>query len=338
MQINSIEIRPYEDIIPSGILLEIDINRQKNQEAIMEISGFLKSKDNKILTKLYQYSQNNTIESADIGARGSYKDREFKYDSYKTVLISQLDKNVVNYINESRIKNSEKNVFLNIDIIIKYLESNANICGVTFTNPNDLNLPDLSIGSQKGKIMTYAYNPDFNSNHTASWLLSGDNGNIFLSVKKQLLRDKIRISSSDWINIFAPVLDIGEFFIIEVPKGKQIIKEAWEYIEKAKGCFNKWDYEGVYVNCREIGTLLDSKLKAKYGKNNFIYEERWGRTYKRFKNLSFNEVASLGLHLEDLKKTTKYSIDDIKIGKPDAEHIMYVTMLLIKFTDELMEL
>ncbi len=338
MQINNIEVKPYEDIFPSGILLEIDINRHKNQEAIMEVSGFLKSEDNKILAKLHQYSLNNTIGSEDIGARGSYKDREFKYDSYKTVLISHLDKNVVNYINESRIKNNEKDVFLNIVITIKYLESNVNICGVTFTNPNELKLPDVSIGSKKASIMTYVYDPDFNSNHTASWLLSGNTGNIFLSVKKQLLRNKIRISSSDWINTFAPILDLGEFFIVEIPKGKNTIKEAWEYMEKAKDCFIKWDYEGVYVNCREIGTLLDNTLKAKYGKNNFIYEERWGRTYKRFKNLSFNEVASLGLHLEDLKKTTKYSIEDIKIGKPDAEHIMYITMLLIKFAGELMEL
>ena len=337
MQIKNIEVKPYEDIFPSGILLEIEINRQKNQNAIIEVSGFLKSEDNKILAELHQYSPDNTIESEDLGARGSYKDREFKEDSYNTVLISHLGKNVINYINESRIKNSEKNVFLNIDIIIKYLENNAQICGVTFSDPKTFNLPDFFIGSEKASIMTYTFNPVFNSNDYSSWLLSGNGGNIFLSVKKQLLRDKIRISSSDWINIFAPILDIGEFFIIEVPKGKQIIKEAWEYMEKARGCFSKWDYEGVYANCREIGTLLDSTLKAKYGKNNFIYEERWGRTYKRFKNVSFNEVASLGLHLEDLKKTSKYSTDDIKIGKPDAEHIIYLTMLLIKYSEELME-
>ena len=264
MQIINIKIRPYEDIFPSGILLELDLNRQKNQKAIVKISGFLKSENNKILAELHQYSQNNTIESEEIGARGSYKDREFKYDSYKAVLISRLDKNVVNYINESRTKNNDKDVFLNIELLINYLESNANICGVTFTNPNDLNLPDVSFGSRKASIMTYVYDPHFNSNHTASWLLSGNNGNIFLSVKNQILIDKIRISSSDWINTFAPILDLGEFIIVDIHKGKNRIKEAWEYMEKAKGCFIKWDYEGVYANCREIGTLLDKTLKAKY--------------------------------------------------------------------------
>ncbi len=73
------------------------------------------------------------------------------------------------------------------------MESNAQICGVTFTNPKTFNLPDFLIGSKKASIMTYTYNPDFNSNDYSSWLLSGNGGNIFLSVKKQLLREKIRI-------------------------------------------------------------------------------------------------------------------------------------------------
>lgn len=119
--------------------------------------------------------------------------------------------------------------------------------------------------------------------------------------------------------------------MVEIPKGKPIIQEAWNYIEKAEESFRRWDSKGIYGNCREVGNLLDGIIKEKFGKDSFIYKERWGRTYERFNNL-----ASLGLHLEEIKKNSKqYNPEDIKINKVDAEHLLIVTKALIKLAEEL---
>ena len=127
-------------------------------------------------------------------------------------------------------------------------------------------------------------------------------------------------------------MGLGEYFIVEIPKGRKVIEEAWKYIEKAEECFRTWDTKGVYVNCREAGSLLDGTIKGKFGKNSFVYKEKWGRTYGKFEG-----AASLGLHLEDIKKNQqRYPSEDIKIGKADAEHILIVTKVLIKYAEELL--
>ena len=164
------------------------------------------------------------------------------------------------------------------------------------------------------------------------WLISGNGNPIFTALNNEVLRKELTIPSSYWIHDYAPKLELGEYFIVEIPKGKETIEEAWQYIEKAEECFRRWDTKGAYVYCREAGSLLDGTLKTKMGKDSFIYKERWGRTYDRF-----NKFASLDLHLEDIKKSPGYSPDDVKINKTDAEHTLIVTKMLVKYAEELIE-
>lgn len=109
-------------------------------------------------------------------------------------------------------------------------------------------------------------------------------------------------------------------FHIEIPKGRKTIQEACNYVEKAEECFRNWNTKGVYAYCREIGALLNGTIKGKFGKNSFIYGERWGRTYGRFehfqllaRNIILNTTIML---LEDTMKTlnkdTKLQ-EDLKI-------------------------
>lgn len=103
-------------------------------------------------------------------------------------------------------------------------------------------------------------------------------------------------------------------------------------MEKAEECFRRWDIKGIYANCREAGHLLNGIVKEKFGKDNFNYKERWGRTYSRFEHL-----LSLGLHLEQLKQGQQYPAECVKISKSDAEHVLMVTKLLIKYAEELLK-
>ena len=103
-----------------------------------------------------------------------------------------------------------------------------------------------------------------------------------------------------------------------------------------KRCGIYWSQKGgyvIYVFQRSNIFVLKSERFEVFSQDRLL--EKLKIFLKEFR-IQKAISSKLGLHLEDLKKTTKYSIDDIKIGKPDAEHIMYVTMLLIKFTEELM--
>lgn len=131
----------------------------------------------------------------------------------------------------------------------------------------------------------------------------------------------IVVPQSNWIKIL-PSFGHTEYFLVEIPKGVQIIKEAWKYLEKAEAAFMRWDTQGVFTNCREVGRILENTLKEKFGNDHLAYIERWSRFYK-----GFNHWASLDLHRTDIKVEAK---------KADAEHIVFVTKSLIHYAEELL--
>lgn len=142
----------------------------------------------------------------------------------------------------------------------------------------------------------------------------------------------LEVPQSHWVEKILPSLGYLEYFLVEMPKGKKVIREAWDYLEKAESAFTRWETKAVFVNCREMGVLLDKAIKDKFGEANFAYAERWSRAYKQF-----SHFASLDLHLEDIKMSPKYSPEDVKVNKPDAEHLLIVTKSLIKYAEELLQ-
>ena len=142
----------------------------------------------------------------------------------------------------------------------------------------------------------------------------------------------VDIPQSHWVVNVLPTLNLMDYFLIEIPKGNKTLREAWSYLEQAENNFRNWNTKGVFVNCRELGTVLDRELKAKFGAKTFSYKERWGRTYARFSNW-----ASLDLHVEDLKNSTAYPPDTIQTKKIDAEHLLLVAKAMLKYAEELLQ-
>lgn len=138
------------------------------------------------------------------------------------------------------------------------------------------------------------------------------------------------IPQSYWVKSVLPSLSLNKIYLLEIPEGNTIIQEAWKYIETAEAAFRNWNSKEVFGNCREAGTLVDRLLKAKFG-DDFTYNERWGRAYAKF-----THMASLDLHLEDLKKSLKYPPDSIKTDKIDAEQLIIRTKTLVKYAGELL--
>lgn len=142
----------------------------------------------------------------------------------------------------------------------------------------------------------------------------------------------IEIPQSYWLKNVLPNLGVGEFFVIELPKGNQELQKAWEYIETAEHAYRNWDSKGVFANCRELGEFLNDKIKNKFGESSFAYSERWQR---RFKN--YSHFASLDLHLEEKKsKPNNYAPDEVKTYKTDAENMILSAKVITKYAQALL--
>ena len=142
----------------------------------------------------------------------------------------------------------------------------------------------------------------------------------------------IEIPQTYWLKNVLPNLGIGEFFVIELPRGNSELKDAWKYIETAEHAYRNWDSKSVFANCRELGILLDGKIKNKFGKLSFSYLERWQRRYK-----NYNHFASLDLHLEDTKsKSTTYTLEEMKTYKIDAENMILSGKVILKYAQALL--
>ncbi len=152
---------------------------------------------------------------------------------------------------------------------------------------------------------------------------------MFLDVREEPIEVKVRIPAQDWIHDFAPKLGLGEYFVVELPKDG-VIKEAWDYVKEAEECYRNWDSKGACANCREAGSLLDRKIGEKFGKDNPVYKEKWGRFYSSFKHL-----ASLDLHIEDISRKLAPE-ERIKIGKSDIETLLIITRALVKYAGSLL--
>ena len=330
MEIKNVEHKPYEKSVLPSIIFGVEISHVKYQEAIIGVSGWLETDDGKVIASINEdiYEKRG----GEIGARGSKYDSEFKDEIYRTRMVAILSEKALDYIEKRRMADKKGDVKLNLCLNVKYLQSRAEISESFLIDPKKIGLPEISIPTSRrdksGKIVAYAYDPDFSSSYTNRWIISGSGSPVFLEVREQLLKKDVRIPSTDWIHDYAPKLEIGEYFVVEIPKGEKVIEEAWDYVEKAEECFRTWDTKGVFANCREVGKLLDKIVSNKFKNSPAI--KKWKRAIEKF-----NYSASLDLHLEDIKEEKPKG--DVEIRKAEAEHILIITKALIKYAEELLK-
>lgn len=333
MEIRSIGHKPGKKYISPSIRFPISLRYTELQEAIIKVSGWLEVADGKIIAKLEEEPMEATAQNG-IGARGSKYDNQFKAADFETVLVASLDSRALDYIEKMRMKDEKRDVRFTLDLIVRGIDTKALISHVHLVNQRDLGIratTEILTGSRTTRdyrFLVYARDSGFYPDDRDRWLVSGDGSPIFLVVTRQTLKKAVTIRSSDWIHDYAPVLQLGEYFIVEIPKGDKTIEQGWKYIDKAEESFRDWKTKDVYANCREAGALLDRTIGQKFRKKSFIYKERWGRAYGRFE-----KAASLNLHLEDIRQ--RYPEEDIIISRTDAEHILITTKTLIKLAEEL---
>jgi len=329
MEIVSVKPKPYENSVFPGISFEVEISYEGNKQAIIGITGWIQTDDGKIIAEVREERSNLRVFFLAASYVGEKDKDYFKTMKYKTTLVALLDKTALDYLEKRRIKHEMGRVKLGLILNVKTIESYAILSHLHLIEPQEIGL--RAIGRKK--LVAYEYDRKYYPPRIANfWIISGSDSPIFLCVREWVLTKSIEIPSDEWIHIFAPKLNLGEYFVIEIPKGEEIIKEAWEYVKKAEEGYRNWDFKSAYSNCREVGKLLDRLIKEKFGKDSFTYKERWARAYSRFENL-----ASLALHIEDLKAKKGVSPEEVKVGRADVEHLLIVTKALIKYAEELLK-
>jgi hypothetical protein len=329
MEIKVNSVKPHERVALPALYFDVEIEYQKFGEVILGVSGYLKSDDGKILTTLNEadsQEREKTVFLGTLGAKGSQYDDAFREKTvYRSSLMAILNKESLNYIEKRRLSDVKRRVILNLELHVIFL--------VSATLTSHLHLAEkVPLPNKEVYRVAFAYDPKYYSSYTNLWVLSASGGPGFLNVEKRVKTTLVAITETDWIYDFAPKLGLGEYFIVEIPKGGNVIREAWSYVEKAEEAFRRWDSKSVYANCREAGKLLNRVIKERFGEESFVYKERWGRTYANFEKL-----ASLDLHIEDIKRSQSYKAEEIKIGRADCEYLLTLTKLLIKFAEELLQ-
>jgi len=273
MEIKVNSVKPYEKAALPTLQFDVEVEYNKFERVILGISGYLKSDDGKILSTLNEVSLQEGGETSSLlgilGARGSYRDKEFEeHISNRFLLIAILDKATLDYIEKRRLSDVKRRVILNLELHVTFLVSEALISHLHLTNEKVI-LPS----NREGYRVVFAYSPDYASQYNNLWVLSASGGPSFLHVEKRVKTVRIEIPETDWIYDFVPKLGLGEYFIVEIPRGGDIVKDAWSYVEKAEEAFRRWDSKSVYAYCREAGKLLDRVVKERFSEESFVYRE-----------------------------------------------------------------
>jgi len=333
MEIKRVVPRPYEKCILPAMSFEVDIAHVKFQEAILGLEGFLESADGRILANIVEIKP-EIATTSELGARDSSFDSRFKETVYNSTLVAILDRKALDYIEDRRMEDEKHDVYLTLVLNIRGVSARAKLSHFHEIDHSSMGLPPYvnvfsTSGKRKeGKILAYGHDSQFSTEFTNLWILSGDGSPVFLGVNSQSIKkEDIRISSTDWIHDFAPKLGFGEYFIVEIPRGKEAVKKAWDYVEKAEECSREGNTKEVYANCREVGYLLTKVTKEKFENKPAI--KKWKRAIDKFETLT-----SMDLHTENI--TEQMPKGEISIGRPETEHVLIVTKALIKYAEELL--
>ena len=333
-QIGSVEAKPYEKLVLPAISFEVEVTHQKFKQAITNVDGWLESDDGKAIASIFS----DTLEKSktdELGAEGSSFDSKFTETTYKTTLIAQLTRKAVEHLEKRRMQNEKHDVYLTLNLNVRSIASRAAVSHMHHVDTGSIRLPpsvkvfSASGKRKEGKLLAYGYDSQFSTEYGNLWIISGNGSPVFLSTNVHTLRKEgIKINSVDWITDYAPKLELGEYFIVEVPKGKATDTKAWEYVEKAEECARHGNSKGVYANCREVKKVLDRTIQRKYRNDPII--KKWRRAIEKF-----NKLTSADLHEEDIIEENPKG--EISIGRPETEHILIVSKALIKYAQELLQ-
>lgn len=323
MEIEQIYVEPYENSIVPSINFAITIKHMYHLEAIIKVDGWLRTDDGKIVSSLKEIILANRQNG--LAGKSIIND---KSSLYQCNLIALLDTKGLEHIEKRRMAERKNDVTFVLNLNVSYIKSKMDFAESRLVSPENVGCQNINVSVDRAPAMFFVKTNSVNFSQFMKINIMTSTDAEYFEVHEDILSKNRIISSSDWINDFAPKLGLGEYFIVEIPRGNRIIEKAWVYVDKAEKAFKSWNSKEVYANCRDAGKLLDNEIKSKFENDPKI--KKWKRAI-----FKFEFCASLDLHEEDIIKEKPEGA--IKIGKEETEYILVATKLLIKYAEELIE-
>lgn len=351
MQVNFRSIEPVSNYVKPALKFIISIKYIQTQEAITSIKGTLELKDKLTETVEAELSANqfNLQALRFIGERHAETEIE-------ATMVFVIDNMTLDIIERNRKGNPKGDVEYSLSVKVTYARNLAQMSYVVQVPLKDTPFPvpaQNNIASTFGvqvnqvSLLFYAYQHDKYWQNTPNLVLLSSNSIQegqphfgYLDFLTSTNTMKGRITSSDWIQDYAPVLGLGEYFIVEIPTGEKVLKEAWSLLTKAEESYRRWDVAGVMSSCRLVGQNLDALMRQTFGNDSYTFKERWARIYGSGKG-GFNHWVSLPLHTEGIKAQgtngNNYDPSEVKADEIDCEAVLLVTKSLIKYAQSLIK-
>jgi hypothetical protein len=185
-------LRPVKDSIMPALEFSV-VSQIVNNQILIDATGNAFTENNKYISALDRIN-NIWPDKFQLRIPRLNDNRDDNKQEYTVKFILTLNKELLDYIDNIRQKNSKKDVILNIKINLIFLKF-------------DLFLYRDVVGSAKDVL------PVSNSN---LMMLICNSGSCFEqnSIEENL---QLIIKSSDWVQEFAPVLGLGNFLVVELP-------------------------------------------------------------------------------------------------------------------------
>lgn len=344
-----------KDIHP-GLVFEVEITYPRSRIAINSIYGFLELEDDQVLTSLSRTDDGDHLPDSFEAAEQSESNQTQILAGSDTIFDKSLSENAKYFVkllanlddqSLERIENIRKaeiysSVKFKLKLIITYIRSNIRIAHFSYVRAQGGLL--RSIKESTASPPFYPSDSDIDiiaSKHTDrftpvrddGWILSGSGNPIFLKIEAIKVECPHEIDVTSWIKRYLPKLERGKPISFRISLEGDLADQTMQDLSKAEDAFKLGDTKSVFAYCREIGVRLDNYLKNLCKNNSFAYKEKWGRAYA-----NFGRMASLDLHLEDVKKSEKYTIQNISTDESDLSYLLIQTKNLIRYAEKLGEI
>ena len=216
-EIISDSMKVYENSITSSIKFQIKYELEERMVPLY-IEGSVYSENEKYLSSIKELPDtnalankgNSTLEHTHAIKIAKILNKEKNLFEYKHDLMFELNRNVLDYIENRRSYTTNKNVLFIFHIRLKVIKPNIKVGGFRIKKESEKD--DLIISDSENPSNS---NPNINILIMINDELSITN-NLF-EYKSINYREEYTIKSSDWINDFSPKLGLGRFLIVEIP-------------------------------------------------------------------------------------------------------------------------
>ncbi len=341
---NETRVQAAPNSLNPELIFDVKLSYQKQVEIPLEINGFLFSADGKKIANMHSIISDERKGLLELAASDSGPRQDGKL---QIQVIAPLTEKAVDHLHTLRGKHPKGDVILDLRIFVKTLQSEANLSHLYLMETSDLPPSFPAKYKQEGnkaKLVYSAWKGGFRSEYTNMWIISGNNSPVFLKMRKDELKLKVTISSSDWVHDCAPAFQIGKFSVIEfylpdyTPGSETIeerLNEAIKAVKKMEEDIIQGDWNQVIADSRTVAELLRNQAEFE---DLFMRDGYTPEAFTRLNN-SINEMfqfSSKFIHKLDQSKEKKI-MPDIKPSKEDAYLIHALSISLVNLVSKKMQ-